>query len=98
MQYPKLTKKLRSNQTQEEELALGKILKSSKPGLDLVAEYLGKVVWDLDKKLSNTTSLYESVGDPHLKVATYLAKREAYMKLRSLILDEINLDVDNAGD
>lgn len=99
MQYPKLVQKLKSNNsTIGEQIELGTILNNSKSGLALVAEHLAQEIWRADAELSNTSKLYGAMGDSHMKVATLLVRREAYMTLRSLLTDEITLDADNAGD
>lgn len=93
MKVVRLVKKFK-HQDNHEERVMAHALVDGEQAIKIVVEYLAKQIDDIDKELNNTSALYGKQSDPHLYVATLLAKREANMTLLLLLTKKIELDVD----
>lgn len=93
MKVVRLVKKFK-HQDNHEERVRAHALVEGEQAIAVIIEYLAMQVDNIEKELNNTSTLYEKKSDPHLYVATLLAKRESSMKLLLLLTEKIELDVD----
>lgn len=95
-----LVKKLEKlqNLTLSEMRSTAAAFNNSKTVLACIADYLNDEIYQIDKELTNLTTLYEH-GSAHLYVACKLAERARNLKLLHLLTEETEvLDADPAGE
>lgn len=61
--------------------AANKVLLEATTALDIIQDYLGQEIANLDYKIANPESLYKQHGDCSLRVAVILAKRAQLIDL-----------------
>lgn len=78
--------------TTSEERGMGATLNAGDPAIEIIRAYLEGEVTNLDGQLNEVNSLYTASGDNHTHVATLLAQRATYIKLRNLITEKVVVD------
>lgn len=99
MHAPQLIKQLAriSKLTAKEEREAAALLNNSKGVIELVTIYLEHQIVNIDKLLANPEKLYEQ-KDSDRYVTFRLAERAAYLKLHTLLTNEVKiLDDDQSG-
>lgn len=92
-----LVKKFK-NLTVAEERQYALSLDAGADAIEIINEYLAKIIDGIDTELNNTSALYSKPGDNGMRVAALLARREAHYTLLLLLQKDIELDVDQTKD